>query len=196
MEKYSRTLAKNYWSDLPKQLLHVAEVLGVANAKAAGGYQQRGEDQQVPTSIIINILAFYCFLWLFTGLFTVLLPTAQFNLHRLYTLAFDCLNPAYLLPPKIADRLFYFLLRGAGGCAAGAYIRWEGWRGGWRGLTPYFPHTYSLVLNLLVVKTGQPKHRSNKAIKRAMKLWKKCFIASISLPALNASLFHCFILLP
>jgi hypothetical protein len=44
------------------ELLHVAEVTVVTNAKAAGGYQQRGVDQQGPTSNIINILAFYCFL--------------------------------------------------------------------------------------------------------------------------------------
>jgi hypothetical protein len=43
-------------------VLHVAEVTGVANAKAAGGYQQRGVDQQGPTSTIIKILFFYCFL--------------------------------------------------------------------------------------------------------------------------------------
>ncbi len=44
---------------------------GVANAKAAGGYQQRGVDQQGPTSNTIYKLAFYCFLKLFTGLFAV-----------------------------------------------------------------------------------------------------------------------------
>jgi hypothetical protein len=37
-------------------------VTGVVNAKAAGGYQQIGVDQQGPTSNIINVLAFYCFL--------------------------------------------------------------------------------------------------------------------------------------
>jgi hypothetical protein len=46
-------------------------VTGVANAKAAGGYQQRGVDQQGPTSNITNKLALYYFLKLFTGLFTV-----------------------------------------------------------------------------------------------------------------------------
>ncbi len=43
---------------------------GVANDNAAGGYQQRGVDQHVPTSNIINILAFYCILGLCIGLFT------------------------------------------------------------------------------------------------------------------------------
>jgi hypothetical protein len=42
-------------------------VTGVGNAKAGGGYQQRGVDQQGPTSNTINVLAFYCFLQLFTG---------------------------------------------------------------------------------------------------------------------------------
>jgi hypothetical protein len=51
-----------YWSDLPKELLHVAEKPSEANAKAVGVYQQRGVHQQVPTSNIINILAFSCFL--------------------------------------------------------------------------------------------------------------------------------------
>jgi hypothetical protein len=46
---------------MPKELLHVAEVPGVVNVKAAGGYQQRGVDQPLPTSNNINILAFYCF---------------------------------------------------------------------------------------------------------------------------------------
>jgi hypothetical protein len=46
-------------------------VTGVANAKTAGVYQQRGVDQQGPTSNITNKLAFYCFLKLFTGLFAV-----------------------------------------------------------------------------------------------------------------------------
>ncbi len=44
---------------------------GVAHAKAAGGFQQRGVDQQGPTSNITNKLAFYCFLKLFTGIFAV-----------------------------------------------------------------------------------------------------------------------------
>jgi hypothetical protein len=44
------------------KLLHVAEKPSVANAKAAGVYQQRGVHQQVPTSNIINILTFSCFL--------------------------------------------------------------------------------------------------------------------------------------
>jgi hypothetical protein len=51
--------------------VHVAEVTGVAHAKAARGYQQRGVDQQGPTSNTINICVFYCFLKLFTGLFAV-----------------------------------------------------------------------------------------------------------------------------
>jgi hypothetical protein len=46
-------------------------VTGVANAKAAGGHQQRGVDKQEPTSNTINKLTFYCFLKLFTGLFAV-----------------------------------------------------------------------------------------------------------------------------
>jgi hypothetical protein len=47
-------------------------VTGVANAKAAGGYQQRGVHQQGPISNITNKLGFYCFLKLFTGLFAVI----------------------------------------------------------------------------------------------------------------------------
>jgi hypothetical protein len=49
---------------LLKELHQVPEVSGGVHAKAAGGYQQRGVDQQVPASNVMNILAVYCFLGL------------------------------------------------------------------------------------------------------------------------------------
>ncbi len=62
---------------------------GVVNAKAAWGYQQIGVDQQGPTSKIINVLAFYCFLWLFTELFAVFIADRSVSFAPTVVIASD-----------------------------------------------------------------------------------------------------------